>query len=166
MIGLAYPLFNAYLPLYLNDRFATSSSVSTVYRNYVIISVMGIPGSILACLIVDWTRKSRKDDSTHDRELDRETKRIEAEGKPFRLWDGLTVVGGRKMTMIVSTLLTGIFLFLFTASKNAADVLGFSCASGLTQYVYLLLIRIPLAMLNSHFSKECCTFTPECSLSR
>ncbi|KXN83796.1 hypothetical protein AN958_01073 [Leucoagaricus sp. SymC.cos] len=98
LIGLAYPLFNQFLPLYLSSRFSSDSSISTAYRNYVIISVMGIPGSL------KWS-----------------------------VWQGLTVIGGRKLTMAVSTLLTGVFLFLFTTSKNAAAVLGFSCASGITQ---------------------------------
>lgn len=42
--------------------------------------------------------------------------------------------------MAVSTLLTGIFLFLFTTSKTEAAVLGYSCASGLTQYVIWLFL--------------------------
>ncbi|KAG5650791.1 hypothetical protein H0H81_011042 [Sphagnurus paluster] len=105
IIGLAYPLFNGFLPLYLQNRFASSTGVSETFRNYTIISVLGIPGSLVACAVVDWTRGSQSK------------------------WS----VGGRKLTMAVATALTGIFLFLFTTSKNDAAVLGFSCASGLTQ---------------------------------
>ncbi|TFK34552.1 major facilitator superfamily domain-containing protein [Crucibulum laeve] len=107
LLGLAYPLFNSFLPLYLAERVSSNSGTSETYRNYAIVSVMGIPGSIIACLVVDWTRSS----------------------KGNRKWS----VGGRKLTMAVSTLLTGIFLFLFTTSKTEAAVLGFSCASGVTQ---------------------------------
>ncbi|KAE9392930.1 MFS general substrate transporter [Gymnopus androsaceus JB14] len=76
LIGLAYPLFNGFITLYLTTQVADSdTSISTTYRNYTIISVLGVPGSIIACLVVD----------------------------------------------------------LFTTSKTEAAVLGFSCASGLTQ---------------------------------
>ncbi|EIW83728.1 MFS general substrate transporter [Coniophora puteana RWD-64-598 SS2] len=108
LIGLAYPLFNAYLPLYLAAQGSSSGSGSLdeTYRNYAIISVLGIPGSLIACAVVDWTRGSS--------------------GSRF-------FIGGRKLSLAVSTALTGIFLFLFTTSHNAAAVLGWSCASGLTQ---------------------------------
>ncbi|KAG6864930.1 hypothetical protein C0991_006312 [Blastosporella zonata] len=106
LIGLAYPLFNGFLPLYLAQRVQSSASgVNTTYRNYAIISIMGIPGSLIACLVVDRTRNSQSK------------------------WN----VGGRKLTMAVSTALTGIFLFLFTTSKSDAAILGWSCASGVTQ---------------------------------
>ncbi|KAG6855221.1 hypothetical protein H0H87_006587 [Tephrocybe sp. NHM501043] len=106
LIGLAFPLFNSFLPLYLAQHMhSATSSVDATYRNYAIISTMGIPGSMIACLIVDRTRNSQSK------------------------W----TVGGRKMTMAMSTALTGIFLFLFTTSKTDAAVLGWSCASGLTQ---------------------------------
>ncbi|KAF8896637.1 major facilitator superfamily domain-containing protein [Infundibulicybe gibba] len=104
LIGLAYPLFNGFLPLYLKARVSSNAGISETYRNYTIISVLGIPGSIIACVVVDWTRGS-----------------------------GRWAFGGRKLTMAVSTLLTGIFLFLFTTSTTEAAVLGYSCASGLTQ---------------------------------
>lgn len=111
LIGLGYPLFNGFLPLYLKQRVSsTGGGVASTYRNYTIISVLGIPGSLIACVAVDWTRNSNS------------------------RWS----LGGRKLTMAVSTLLTGIFLFLFTTSKTEAAVLGYSCASGLTQFVFLL----------------------------
>ncbi|KAH7920233.1 MFS general substrate transporter [Leucogyrophana mollusca] len=82
-----------------------SSDLAETYRNYSIISVLGIPGSLMACAVVDWTKKSRHG----------------------------SVAGGRKLSLAVSTVLTGAFLFLFTTSKTTAAVLGWSCASGLTQ---------------------------------
>jgi hypothetical protein len=105
IIGLAYPLFNGFITLYLSARApAGSDSVSSTYRNYTIISVLGVPGSIIACVLVDWTRK----DQTR-----------------FSL-------GGRKLAMALSTALTGVFLFLFTTATSQAAVLGYNCASSLT----------------------------------
>ncbi|CAD6923779.1 unnamed protein product [Tilletia laevis] len=57
IIGLAYPLFNAFLPLLLASQ---SSSTDETYRNYAIISVCGIPGSILAAWMVDLPRSGRR----------------------------------------------------------------------------------------------------------
>lgn len=104
LIGLAYPLFNAFLALYLSKRVSDTTSFSLTYRNYTILSVLGIPGSLVSCIVVDWTRKGGK-------------------------WS----VGGRKLTLAVSTALTGVFLFLFTTSATEAAVLGYSCASSVTQ---------------------------------
>ncbi|KAJ3732711.1 MFS general substrate transporter [Lentinula guzmanii] len=106
LIGLAYPLFNGFITLYLTTHVSdASSSVSTTYRNYVIISILGVPGSVIACFVVDWSRKSQSRFS----------------------------LGGRKLTMAVSTALTGIFLFLFTTSTKEADILAYSCVTSLTQ---------------------------------
>ncbi|KAG7098330.1 hypothetical protein E1B28_000291 [Marasmius oreades] len=106
LIGLAYPLFNGFITLYLSTQIPNSTlSTNETYRDYAIISVMGIPGSIVACLVVDFTRKN----------------------------PGKFAMGGRKVTMAVSTALTGVFLFLFTTSKSHAAVLGYSCASGFTE---------------------------------
>ncbi|KAG6358842.1 hypothetical protein INS49_012361 [Diaporthe citri] len=71
-IGMGYPLFNAFLPQYLSHSAGggdPSSSSSTpprepdptdptnisaeTYRNYAILSVVGVPGSILAYFTVD-----------------------------------------------------------------------------------------------------------------
>ncbi|KAF8637758.1 hypothetical protein AX17_002600 [Amanita inopinata Kibby_2008] len=105
LIGLAYPLFNSFLTLYLKERVPKgSSSINVTYRNYTIISVLGVPGSLIACVVVDWTRSGGK-------------------------WS----LGGRKLVMAVSTALTGIFLFLFTTSKSQAAVLGYSCVTALTE---------------------------------
>ncbi|KAL5528270.1 hypothetical protein ACEPAF_7406 [Sanghuangporus sanghuang] len=103
-IGLAYPLFNGFLPLYLADKLHASSSTNQTYRDYSITSICGIPGSIVACILVDWTRKS-----------------------------GKFTIGGRKMALALSTILTGLFLFLFTTAKDEASDLGFSCAASFTQ---------------------------------
>src|ERR1700712_1541860 len=82
---MAYPLFNAFLPQYLEHDGKDQAPVSAdiVYRNYIITSLAGVPGSFIACYTVDMP--------------------------------GL----GRKGTMAISTLVTGLSLFLFTLSANS-----------------------------------------------
>lgn len=51
LIGLAYPLYNVFLPDYLHSRGADTSSGITPYeqwRDYAIVNVVSIPGPILA----------------------------------------------------------------------------------------------------------------------
>ena len=60
---MGYPLFNAFLPQYLSQ--GKSSSGGTVssyvtYRNYAITSVIGVPGSLIACYTVDIPYIGRK----------------------------------------------------------------------------------------------------------
>jgi hypothetical protein len=61
-IGMGYPLFNAFLPQYLSHggggveestESAATPSSAEVYRNYALISVAGVPGSLLAAYLVD-----------------------------------------------------------------------------------------------------------------
>lgn len=58
LVGLAYPLFNAFLPTYLHT--GGDESTYTTYRNYVIVSVCGVPGSILAAALVEVPRSGRR----------------------------------------------------------------------------------------------------------
>jgi len=101
-IGMGYPLFNAFLPQYLargtNSSGDTISSYET-YRNYAITSVVGVPGSIIACYTVD-------------------IKYI-----------------GRKGTMAFSTMMSGIFLFLFTISADSDYQLAFSSLEAFFQNI-------------------------------
>jgi len=101
-IGMGYPLFNAFLPQYL-ARGTTASgeavSPSITYRNYAITSVVGVPGSLIACYTVD-----------------------------------LRYIG-RKGTMAISTMLSGIFLFLFTLSADSTYQLGFSSVEAFFQNI-------------------------------
>ncbi len=92
-IGIGYPLYNAFLPQYLSRAApnAPPPPVSVVYRNYAITSIVGLPGSIIACYTVDI--------------------------KYF----------GRRGTMAIATLLSGIFLILFTQSADSGYQLAFSC---------------------------------------
>ncbi|EMR66389.1 putative sugar protein [Eutypa lata UCREL1] len=60
-IGMGYPLFNAFLPQYLaNSGSDQPTSTNIVYRNYAITSIVGVPGSILACYTVDIKYIGRK----------------------------------------------------------------------------------------------------------
>ena len=100
-IGMGYPLFNAFLPQYLSqvDPNAPPEPPSITYRNYAIASIVGVPGSILACYTVD-------------------VKYI-----------------GRKGTIAFATLLTGIFVFLFTISSDSSYQLTFTCLEAFFQNI-------------------------------
>ncbi|KIS68915.1 uncharacterized protein UMAG_02900 [Mycosarcoma maydis] len=101
LIGLAYPLYNAFLPIYLSEAQGVedTSSVDTTYRNYAIISICGIPGSIIAAWLVELPRS------------------------------------GRRGALGIGTILTGVFLFLFTTASNEGAVLGFNCAAAVVQNI-------------------------------
>ena len=81
---MAYPLFNAFLPQYLehSDKGQDPVPADVVYRNYMIQSLAGVPGSFVAYYTVDMPKF------------------------------------GRKGTMAISTVITGLSLFLFTLSGN------------------------------------------------
>lgn len=53
LVGLAFPLYNAFLPTYLEDRVTVPNSVYITYRNTLIVAVVGIPGAIIAGLLVE-----------------------------------------------------------------------------------------------------------------
>jgi MFS family permease len=55
LIGLAFPLYNAYLPYFLSNRtfYNEPTPIHIVYRNSTIIAVLGIPGALLAGLLVE-----------------------------------------------------------------------------------------------------------------
>ncbi|EJU02774.1 MFS general substrate transporter, partial [Dacryopinax primogenitus] len=102
-LGLAYPLYNGFVTLYLTNAGAAfgDTSLNTTYRNYAIFSILGIPGSLIACVLVEWKGK----------------------------W----AFGGRKFAMALSTVLSGLFLFLFTTAKTEPAILGWNCATSLTE---------------------------------
>ncbi|KAI6117305.1 major facilitator superfamily domain-containing protein [Pisolithus croceorrhizus] len=54
LIGLAFPLYNAFVTYYLETRGSAVGQISvyTTYRNEVILSVIGVPGALMAgCLV-------------------------------------------------------------------------------------------------------------------
>ncbi|EPX72159.1 membrane transporter [Schizosaccharomyces octosporus yFS286] len=93
LIGLAFPLYNAFLPYYLESRGNANKplSVYETYRNSLIVSTLGVPGSLLAGILVE-----------------------------LRI--------GRKGTLTLSLLLTGVFLFASTTAKTSNAYLGWNCA--------------------------------------
>ncbi|TIA86364.1 hypothetical protein E3P99_03687 [Wallemia hederae] len=97
LIGLAYPLYNSFLPTYLNGK--TNSDTYHTYRDYTIQAVLGIPGSLIAAALV------------------------EVKGRWF----------GRRGAMAVFSILTGVFIFLFSSTTQPDSVLAFECVVSLTQ---------------------------------
>ena len=60
-IGMGYPLFNAFLPQYIQHAGGgQQTSTYITYRNYAITAVVGVPGSIFACYTVDIPYIGRK----------------------------------------------------------------------------------------------------------
>ncbi|KIY52391.1 MFS general substrate transporter [Fistulina hepatica ATCC 64428] len=61
-IGLAFPLYNSFITYYLETRGATfgDGSLYITYRNQVIISVIGVPGALLAGWMVELPLLGRK----------------------------------------------------------------------------------------------------------
>ena len=99
-IGMAYPLFNAFLPQYLaHSGGEVENDTSTVYRNYAITAIVGVPGSLLACYAVE-----------------------------LRFL-------GRKGTMAIATVITGVFVFLFTVSGDSDFQLAFTCLEAFFQNI-------------------------------
>lgn len=92
IIGLAFPLYNAFLPSYLkrNNNNSQPLSVHETYRNSLIVAVLGIPGAIVAGISVE-----------------------------MKL--------GRKGTLFIALLLTGVFLFASTTAKTSNANLGWNC---------------------------------------
>ncbi|KAJ6098595.1 hypothetical protein N7467_000130 [Penicillium canescens] len=58
-VGIAYPLFFAFLPSYLATKFTENSSLYLTYRNYCITSAVGIVGPLSAAVSVN-TRLGRR----------------------------------------------------------------------------------------------------------
>lgn len=59
LIGLAYPLFNSFILIYLKNANG-DQPFDKIYRNYVIVSVCGVPGSILGMFLVELPRSGRR----------------------------------------------------------------------------------------------------------
>ncbi|KAL1297510.1 hypothetical protein AAFC00_005028 [Neodothiora populina] len=58
-IGIAYPLYFNFLPVYLAQKFTENSSLYLTYRNYCITSVVGVVGPITAAFAVN-TKAGRR----------------------------------------------------------------------------------------------------------
>jgi MFS family permease len=104
-IGIAYPLFFNFLPTYLAQRFP-SGSLDTTYRNYCIVSAVGVVGPVSASFLV-------------------QTKL------------------GRRYCMGISAIITGAFLFGYTAAQSRTMDLAFNCVSSmLANFQYAIMFAI------------------------
>ncbi|KAM3507909.1 hypothetical protein NHJ13051_000623 [Beauveria bassiana] len=94
LIGLAFPLYNAFLPYIQDSRGADFGDGSTyiTYRNTLIISTLGVPGALIGGLLVELPRL------------------------------------GRKGTLSIFTVLTGVFLYCSTTATKSEALLGWNCA--------------------------------------
>ncbi|CAK7231083.1 hypothetical protein SCUCBS95973_007792 [Sporothrix curviconia] len=94
LIGLAYPLYNAFLPYIQATRGAHFGDGSTylTYRNSLIVAVLGVPGALLGGALVELPRF------------------------------------GRKGTLALSTVVTGVFLYGSTTALTSDALLGWNCA--------------------------------------
>lgn len=104
-IGIAYPLFFNFLPTYLAQRFP-SGSFDDTYRNYCIVSAVGVCGPISASLLVR-----------------------------TRL--------GRRWCMGGSAIITGAFLYGYSAAGSQSMDLAFNCVSSLlANFMYAIMYAI------------------------
>ncbi|KZT25442.1 MFS general substrate transporter [Neolentinus lepideus HHB14362 ss-1] len=101
LIGLAFPLYNSFVTYFLATRGADFGDGSTyiTYRNQVILSVIGVPGAIIAGWMVDI---------------------------PYL---------GRRGTLSISTILTGVFLFASTTARTSDALLGWNCGYSFTSNI-------------------------------
>lgn len=95
-IGIAYPLYFAFITSYLETKstYSANSSLDHTYKVYCIVSAVGVVGPIAAGFSVE-----------------------------TRL--------GRRWMMAISAVLTGVFLFAYTAVGTEAADIGFQCATGI-----------------------------------
>lgn len=102
LIGLAYPLYNAFLPQYLNSRNAAlgDSSLNTTMRDNLIVNICSIFGPVIAGPLCE------------------------------------VKVLGRRGTMVIGSLLTMVFMFVYTTVRTPAQNLGFSCAINVCLNIY------------------------------
>lgn len=100
-IGLAFPLYNAFVTYFLYIRGSSfgDGSVYITYRNQVILSVIGVPGALLAGWLIEL---------------------------PYM---------GRKGTLAISTILTGVFLFANTTARTSNAFLGWNCGYSFTSNI-------------------------------
>ncbi|EGN93900.1 hypothetical protein SERLA73DRAFT_63292 [Serpula lacrymans var. lacrymans S7.3] len=100
-IGLAFPLYNSFVTYFLATRGANfgDGSVYITYRNQVILSVIGIPGALMAGFFVEI---------------------------PYL---------GRRGTVSIFTILTGVFILASTTARTSNALLGWNCGYSFTSNV-------------------------------
>ena len=121
-IGLAYPLYNAFLPYIQATRGFDYGDGSTyiTYRNSLIIAVLGVPGALVGGAMV-------------------EIKRF-----------------GRKGTLAVATILTGVFLYGSTTALDSNTLLGWNCGfSFASNVMYAVLYAYTPEIFPTKVSPSC-----------
>jgi MFS family permease len=107
-IGIAYPLYSSFLPVYLAAKFQSISfdySTSATYRQYCYIAACTVPGPILAAFAIE-TRM------------------------------------GRRYTMAVGTLASGMFLYLSTLASTNIAVVAWNCTATLViNFMFAIQVR-------------------------
>ncbi|KAK0185039.1 MFS general substrate transporter [Armillaria mellea] len=94
LIGLAFPLYNAFVTYYLATRGADFGDGSQT-----ILSVIGVPGALLAGYLVELP------------------------------------LFGRRGTLAISTVLTGVFILASTTARSSNALLGWNCAYSFTSNI-------------------------------
>ncbi|KIW64156.1 hypothetical protein PV04_09110 [Phialophora macrospora] len=98
LIGLAWPLYNNFITIYLQQKGVLfHSSLSKTYRNYLFQAMCAIPGCLIGGICVELPRF------------------------------------GRKGAGACCSILTGVFLFLFTRARSEGAVLAFTCLISFSQ---------------------------------
>jgi len=119
IIGIAYPMYFAFITSYLETKssYSGNSSLDHTYKVYCIVSVVGVLGPIAAGFAVE-----------------------------TRL--------GRRWMMAISAVLTGVFLFAYTAVGTEAADIGFQCATAILGNFgkcFFALIRVTRRLTMSRF---------------
>lgn len=113
-IGIAYPLYSSFLPLYLAAKFKSISydySTSSTYRQYCYIAACTVPGPIAAGFAI-------------------QTKL------------------GRRYCMAISTILSGVLLYLSTIAATNGAVVGFNCAAtAVINFMFAIQVSSPFSLL-------------------
>lgn len=95
-VGVAYPLYFAFITSYLETKstYSVNDSLNYTYKVYCIVSIVGVLGPIAAGFCVE---------------------------TPL----------GRRYMMAISAVLTGVFLFAYSAVSTEAADIGFQCATAI-----------------------------------
>jgi hypothetical protein len=131
-VGIAYPLYTWFLPVYLQAKFTAIQpdySTRAVYSQYCYIAACTVPGPIIASYVIE-----------------------------TRL--------GRRYTMAITTIASGVFLYLSTLANTNHAVVGWNCAATLV-INFFFAIQVSVSINNKYISNVVSTnsiqyaYTPE-----
>ncbi|KAI9845973.1 MAG: hypothetical protein M1837_004379 [Sclerophora amabilis] len=118
LIGLAYPLYNVFLPEYLASRGARlgDGSTNTTYKNYSIVTVFGILGPVLAAYLCE----------------------VSFLGRRGTMVIGALITSQSNFPFLSKAILTlaVVFLFAYTQVRTPGQNLGFNCAITFSLNIY------------------------------